>query len=71
MRRWMCGVILKDRKYGAYKITGFRTSLSVRRDRLQWFGHVERDDADWVKESSPDDYLALSSLFVDIDLWYR
>ena len=54
MVRWMCGVTLKNR------ITSeeLRNRLSieavteiVRRDRLRWFGHVEKKaDDDWVKK---------------------
>ena len=54
MVRWMCGVTLKNR------ITSeeLRNRLSieavteiVRRGRLMWFGHMERQaDYNWVKK---------------------
>ena len=53
MIRWMCGVKLIERK----KSDEFRellglepVSLTIKKSRLRWFGHVERkDDNDWVK----------------------
>ena len=52
MIRWMCGVTLKDR----CKSEELRTRLEiedianvVRKRRLAWFGHLERNDAGaWV-----------------------
>ena len=52
MIRWMCGVTLKDR----YRSDELRKRLDiedvadvVRKNRLGWFGHLERkDDRDWV-----------------------
>jgi hypothetical protein len=54
MVRHMCGVSLKDRKSmedlrGRLKIESI--SDVIRRNRLRWFGHVERkEDNDWVKK---------------------
>ena len=42
--RWMCGFNLKDNKKNT-QIRGLlgpdRVSLTIKRSRLQWFGHVE------------------------------
>ena len=45
MVRWMCGVLLIDRKrsvdlYSLLKVQS--VAEVVRRGRLRWFGHVER-----------------------------
>ena len=52
MVRWMCGVSLKDRKHSVdlYILLGVQSVAEVeRRDRLRWFGHVERKSGDdWV-----------------------
>ena len=52
MVRWMCGVSLKDRKRSVdlYSRLGEQSiDEVVRRDRLRWFGHVERKSGDdWV-----------------------
>ena len=47
MTRWMCGVTLKDR----WKSEKLRKSLDIedvadviRKNRLGWFGHLERKD---------------------------
>ena len=53
MVRHMCGITLKDRK----SCEELRQRLGInsvsdvlRRNRLRWFGHVERNnDDDWVK----------------------
>ena len=49
---WMCGVSLKDRKRSVdlYSLLGVQSVAEVvRRDRLRWFGHVERKSGDdWV-----------------------
>ena len=53
MLRHMCGVTLKDRK----SCEELRQRLGIdsvsdvlRRNRLRWFGHVDRkNDGDWVK----------------------
>jgi hypothetical protein len=52
MNRWMCGVSLRDRIHSE----DLRDWVGVepigevcRRNRLRWFGHVERkEDDDWV-----------------------
>lgn len=53
MIRWMCGMSLRDRKTSAElrKRIGVEAINDVmRRNRLRWFGHVERKlDDDWVK----------------------
>ena len=50
--RWMCGVLLKDRKRSVdlYCLLGVESVAEVvRRGRLKWFGHVERkNEDDWV-----------------------
>ena len=48
MVRWMCGVAMKDRKrlqdlLDCLNIMG--VAERVRRGRLRWFGHVEREYA--------------------------
>ena len=52
MVRWMCGVSLKDRKRSEvlYSLLGIQSVAKVvRRDRLRWFGHLERKSGDdWV-----------------------
>ncbi len=54
MIRMMCGVSLRDKitskmlreRMGVVEAIG----VVVKRNRLRWFGHVERkDDCDWVK----------------------
>ena len=52
MIRWMCGVKLNERK----KVENSRVllglepvSLMIKKSRLILFGHVERNDNDWVK----------------------
>ena len=45
MVRWMCGVLLKDRKRSVdlYSLLGVQSVAEVvRQGRLRWFGHVER-----------------------------
>ena len=53
MVRWMCGVMLKDRKSSDELLGRLRAEdvvEVVRRGRLLWFGHVERRSRDdWVK----------------------
>ena len=53
MVRYMCGVTLKDKKSSVELIQRLGidcVSGVVRRNRLRWFGHVERKhDDDWVK----------------------
>ena len=54
MKRWMCGVTLKDR----CKSEELRKRLDieevadvVRKSRLRWFGHLERkEEGDWVSD---------------------
>ena len=44
MVRWMCGVLLKDRKRSVdlYSLLGVQSiDEVVRQGRLRWFGHVE------------------------------
>ena len=52
MVRWMCGVLLKDRKCSVdlYSLLGIQSVADVvRRGRLRWFGHLERRSVDdWV-----------------------
>ena len=52
MIRWMCGVTLRDIKSSEelrQQLSVVSVSDVVRQDRLRWFGHVERKDADdWV-----------------------
>ena len=52
MVRWMCRVSLKDRKRqcGFVQSFGIESEAEVvRRGRLRWFGHVERNNGDdWV-----------------------
>lgn len=52
MVRWMCGVTLKDRKCSEDllgRLCIASVAEVVRRNRLRWFGHVERMSADnWV-----------------------
>ena len=46
MVRWMCGVSLEDRKHSVdlYSLLGVQSVAEVvRRGRLRWFGHVERE----------------------------
>ena len=50
--RWMCGVKLNERKKSEeLRDLGLEpVSLMIKKSRLRWFGHVERnDDNDWVK----------------------
>lgn len=53
MIRWMCGVSLRERRTSVelrQRLGVEPIGEVVRRNRLRWFGHVERkDDADWVK----------------------
>ena len=52
MLRWMCGFNLKNKKNTEIRgLLGLDpVSLTIKRGRLRWFGHVERkDDADWLK----------------------
>jgi len=53
MIRWMCGVSVKERRSNEElrRRLGVAAIADVmRRNRLRWFGHVERkDDEDWVK----------------------
>ena len=50
---WMCGVKLNERKKSEElrELSGLEpVSLLIKKNRLRWFGHVERkDDNDWVK----------------------
>ena len=52
MVRWMCRVLLKDRKHSVdlYSLLRVQSVAEVvRRGRLRWFGHVERKSGDdWV-----------------------
>ena len=52
MVRWMCGVTLRDRKSSEElrkRLGIVSVSSMVSRERLRWFGHVERKNADdWV-----------------------
>ena len=53
MLRWMCSFNLNDNKKNT-EIRGLfglhPVSLTTKRGRLQWFGHVDsNDDADWLK----------------------
>ena len=44
MVRWMCGVLLKDRKHSVdlYSLLEVQSVAEVvRHGRLRWFGHVE------------------------------
>ena len=52
MVRWMCGVLLKDRKRSEdmYSLLGIIQSVAdvARRGRLRWFGYLERKyEKDW------------------------
>jgi len=52
MIRWMCGVKLNERKKveNARELLGLEpVSLMIKKSRLILFGHVERNDNDWVK----------------------
>ena len=53
MVRWMCGVLLSERitsKNLRERMGIEEIGIVVRRNRLRWFGHVERKaDGDWVK----------------------
>ena len=50
MVRHMCGVTLKDRKSCEELRQQLGISDALRRNRLRWFGHVERkNDDEWVK----------------------
>ena len=53
MIRWMCGVSLRDRITSAElrdRMGVEAISVVMRRNRLRWFGHVERkNEEDWVK----------------------
>ena len=49
MVRWMCGVLVKDRKRSEdlYSLLGIQSVAGVvRYGRLRWFGHVERKNRD-------------------------
>ena len=53
MVRWMCGVLLKDRKRSVdlYILLGVQSvaDMWLRRGRLRWFGHLEHGSVvDWV-----------------------
>ena len=52
MVRWMCGVLLKDKKrtVDIHILLGVESMAEVvRHGRLRWFGHVERKSGDdWV-----------------------
>ena len=54
MIRWMCGVTLRDRQTSSElreRMGVDPVSEVIRRNRLRWFGHVERkEDTDWVKK---------------------
>jgi hypothetical protein len=56
MIRWMCGVSLRDKRTNAdlrKRIGVEPIGVVLRRNRLRWFGHVERKkDNDWVKRST-------------------
>jgi len=53
MIRWMCGVSLRERKTNVElreRIGVEPIAVVVRRNRLRWFGHIQRKmDGDWVK----------------------
>src|SRR5260221_4955874 len=53
MIRMMCGVSLRDKIIGMMlreRMSTEAIGVVVKRNRLRWFGHVERkDDCDWVK----------------------
>ena len=53
MIRWMCGVKLNERMKSEElrELLGVESvNLMIKKSRLRWFGHVERnDDNDWVK----------------------
>jgi len=53
MIRWMCGVKRIERKKSEElgELLGLEpASLTIKKSRLKWFGHVEqKDDNDWVK----------------------
>ena len=52
MKRWMCGVTLKDRCISEElkkRLDIEDLADVVRKSRLRWFGHLERkDERDWV-----------------------
>ena len=51
MIRWMCGVKLNERKKSEQlrELLGLEpVSLMIKKSRLRWFGHVQKDDNDWV-----------------------
>jgi hypothetical protein len=54
MIRWMCGASLRDKLTSAElreKMGVKAIGVVVRRNRLRWFGHVERkENADWVRK---------------------
>src|SRR2546425_3860238 len=54
MVRWMSGVTLEERRSSEELRRGLGivgVDRVVRRDRLRWFGHVERKEADdWVSK---------------------
>ena len=56
MVRWMCGVTLRERKTSEElrrRLEVESIKEVVRRNRLRWYGHVERkDEGDWVKRSA-------------------
>jgi len=48
----MCGVKLNERKKSEElrELLGLEpVSLTINKSRLRWFGHVRKDDNDWVK----------------------
>jgi hypothetical protein len=53
MIRWMCGVSKMDRKTSSElreRLGVEAIGVVIRRNRLRWFGHVERkENTDWVK----------------------
>jgi len=53
MVRWMCGVKLKDRlpsKELRERLGIDDIALGLQQNRLRWYGHVLRNDDDWVKK---------------------
>ena len=49
--RWLCGVMLKDRKHNVdLSLLGVKSVYEVvRQGRLRWFGHVKHKSGDdWV-----------------------
>ena len=53
MVRWMCSVKLKDRlhsKEPRERLGVDDTALILQQNRLRWYGHVLKEDDDWVKK---------------------